>query len=171
MLLERNGVDPDRADEWRRTPLSLAAENGREGIARILVERNDVNLNIVDTEYGRTPLSWAAKNGHEGIVRLLLAQSDISPNTVGIKHGQTPLYTSKNRYEGVKVLLEQKEIIPDTTDTEYGRTPLWWATKKVYKGIAKLLQDRAHLIPKHAESLQLTEPLHSGAPEPSELPS
>ena len=147
MLLERNGVDPDGADEWRRTPLSLAAENGHEGIAKMLVERNDVNPDIADTEYGRTPLSWAANNGHEGVVRLLLRQSDISLNTVGTKHGQRLLFA--NRHEGVKLLLEQKDINPDKTDTEYGRTPLWWATKNGYEGIAKLLRDRAHLMPKH----------------------
>ena len=55
----------------------------------MLLERNDVNHNIVD-EYGQIPLSWAARNGHEGVVSTLLGRNDVNPN-IADKYGQTPV--------------------------------------------------------------------------------
>jgi len=57
----------------------------------MLLERNDVNPNIADTEYGRTPLWWATQNRHEGIVRMLLERNDISPDIADTEYGGTPL--------------------------------------------------------------------------------
>ena len=78
MLLERGDVNPDQVDTcYGRTPLLWAAENGHEGVVKILLERGDVNPDQVDTFYGRTPLSWAAENGYEGVVNMLLERKDV----------------------------------------------------------------------------------------------
>lgn len=52
-------------DEYGRTPLSWAAETGRGGIVKMLLECQDVIPNTTDAG-GRAPLSWAAGNGREG---------------------------------------------------------------------------------------------------------
>ena len=51
------------------TPLSWAALNGHEELAKLLLGRKDVNPDTLETGY-RTPLSWAAGNGHQDIVEL-----------------------------------------------------------------------------------------------------
>ena len=52
------------------TPLGWAARNGHEGVVRILLERDDVDINK-SNKCGWTPLHSAAKLGHEGMVKLL----------------------------------------------------------------------------------------------------
>ena len=93
-LFNRRYVNPNARDRRSgRTPLSWAAENGHEGIVKLLLGRNDVNPETPDTYYGQTPLSWAAQDGHEGVVKLLLERRDINPNG-SIKSGQTPLFSA-----------------------------------------------------------------------------
>jgi len=46
-------------NEAGRTPLLKAVWAGHEGIAKMLLERGDVNPNAIDS-YGETPLSRAA---------------------------------------------------------------------------------------------------------------
>ena len=39
---------------------------------KLLLEKDGIDLNSTDTEFGRTALSYAAENGHEPVVKLLL---------------------------------------------------------------------------------------------------
>ena len=81
---------------------------------KMLLERNDVNPNIADTQYGRTPLWWTARNGHEGIVKMQLERDDVDPNIADTQYGRTPLsWATGNRYEGVvRMLLQPNGINP-----------------------------------------------------------
>ena len=54
---------------------------------RILLERNDANPNIADTEHGQTPLSRAARNGHERVLRILLEQNDVNLDIADTGYG------------------------------------------------------------------------------------
>ena len=87
--MEQKDVTPDHIDiGGGRTPLSLAAQNGGEEIAKWLLEREDVNPDYVDG-YNPTPLSWATLGGHERVIRMFLELKDISDATLD-RTRQTP---------------------------------------------------------------------------------
>lgn len=50
LLLGRDGVNPDSEDEKGRTPLWWAEWGGYRGVARRLLERNDVGQNAYDED-------------------------------------------------------------------------------------------------------------------------
>ena len=84
MLLGRGDVDPNATEtKYGRTPLLWAAEQGLEGVVKLLLERDDINPNTRDTKYRLTPLLWAAECGHEGVVKLLLEHGDLDPEIPG----------------------------------------------------------------------------------------
>ena len=60
-----------------RSPLSLAAEAGHEAVIRLLLERDDINVNSEDRS-DCTPLSWAIRTGHEAVAELILERDDIN---------------------------------------------------------------------------------------------
>ncbi|KAF8421806.1 hypothetical protein EV426DRAFT_536020, partial [Tirmania nivea] len=59
-----------------KTPLSWAVMNEYDAVVRHSIERNDLDANAKDNEYGQTLLSWAAQHGREVIVRLLIERDD-----------------------------------------------------------------------------------------------
>jgi len=146
-LFGRRYVNLDARDELGGTSLSFAAQNGHEGIVRLLLGREDVNPDAPDKWDGRTPLSWAAGNGHEGIVKLLLGRKEVNPDSSS-KYGGTPLsWAAGNGHERiVKLLLGRKEVNPDSS-SKYGGTPLWWAAGNCHEGIVKLLLERKEVNP------------------------
>ena len=44
LLLSKEDVDADARDDYGRSPLSLAAEKGDEALVRLLLEREDVEV-------------------------------------------------------------------------------------------------------------------------------
>ena len=73
LLLEREDVSSDKLDNDGKTPLSWAARNGSDRVAKLLLEREDVSPYRPDN-YGQTPLLLATRNGHDGVVKLLNAR-------------------------------------------------------------------------------------------------
>ena len=53
---------------------------------RILLERNDINLNIADTRYGQTPLEYAVSKGYQEIAELLQERA----NSITSNRGPVP---------------------------------------------------------------------------------
>ena len=127
------------------TPLLRAAENGHEGVVKLLLER-DADPNCPD-KYGRAPLRGAAFAGHEGVVKLLLAREDVDPNSPD-EGGDGPLgWAAIGGNEGVvKLLLERKDIDPNRLNKD-GRTPLWWAAGYGHEAVAKLLLEQENIDP------------------------
>ncbi|WP_329453783.1 ankyrin repeat domain-containing protein [Streptomyces sp. NBC_01497] len=69
ILLEA-GAEPDgRLCEGRATALMVAATEGQEGIAEMLLDHGAC---LESVGRGRTPLEWAASGGRPAVVRLLL---------------------------------------------------------------------------------------------------
>ncbi|OAL55039.1 hypothetical protein IQ07DRAFT_531702, partial [Pyrenochaeta sp. DS3sAY3a] len=87
-LLDENLYPVDVLDSKRRSPLSWASEKGREGCARLLLAREDVDPDSKDHN-GCTPLAWAARYGH-GTVRYLLDSTSAEPDQKD-NDGMTPL--------------------------------------------------------------------------------
>jgi ankyrin repeat protein len=133
-----NRYEPNLKDDYNRTALSLAAENGHEAVVKLLLAKDGVDPDSKD-DYGQTPLRWAVNRGHGVVVKLLLAEDGVNPNSKD-NSGQTPLsWAAKNGHEAVaKLLLAEYGVDPDSKDP-CGRTPLSRAAAKGYKALAKLL--------------------------------
>ena len=146
VLFRRGCAHPDRPDNHGRTPLSWAAEGGREGVVKLLLERKDVTPDGPDNS-GRTPLWWAGENGSEGVVNLLLEREDVNPDMPD-NYGQAPLWwAARNGREGVmRLLLKREDVNPDRPDND-GQTLLWWATRNRREGVVKLLLGREDVDP------------------------
>jgi len=146
VLFGRKYVNPDRPDNYGRTPLSWAARYGRDESVGLLLEREGVSPDRPDND-GQTPLSLAARNGHDGVVKLLLKQEAVSPNRPD-NRGQTPLlWAARNGNDGVvKLLLEREDVSPNGPD-DGGRTPLSWAAYNGHDGAVKLLLGREDVSP------------------------
>src|SRR3970282_1661250 len=65
--LLRGGVDPDKLDDHRRTPLIVAAYKGHAPVVRLLME-NGADASLVDSD-GNAALHVAALQGHAEVVR------------------------------------------------------------------------------------------------------
>ncbi|KAH6901931.1 hypothetical protein BKA70DRAFT_676808 [Coprinopsis sp. MPI-PUGE-AT-0042] len=71
ILLETDGISHGKeAGYHHSTPLVIAAEHGREGVVRCIIQRQDL---ILDRRSGLTALRCAISGGYSEIVDLLLA--------------------------------------------------------------------------------------------------
>lgn len=71
-LFIKAGMAVDVRDEREWTPLMVAAFNGHEDVARMLITHG-ANVHARDVG-GYTPLHWAALNGFESVIRLLISK-------------------------------------------------------------------------------------------------
>jgi ankyrin repeat protein len=108
-LLSSNS--PDLKDSYSRTPLSYAAEKGHEGVVKLLLAIDKVDVDA-KAGFSQTALSYAAANGHEGVFKLLLAIDKVDVDAKD-EFGQTPLqYAAANGHEGIVKLLLEKVPTP-----------------------------------------------------------
>jgi len=64
--LLNGGTDANVKDDYGRTPLYRASNNGNDAVVQKLLE-DGADANVKD-EGSRTPLHWASENGHDAIV-------------------------------------------------------------------------------------------------------
>ena len=146
MVRGRRYVDPNKPDTYGQTAILLAAEEGHEGVVKLLLGRENINPNM-SGKAGMTPLLLASCNGHEGVVMQLLGWKYIDPN-IQDDIGRTPLWwAAENKHEGVvKLLLGREDVNPNVRD-KGGLTPLWSATERGDGRIVRLLLGREDVDP------------------------
>ncbi|KAA8901721.1 hypothetical protein FN846DRAFT_112191 [Sphaerosporella brunnea] len=119
------GAGVNFLNRQKLSPLQVAALNGHIEVVKLLLQREDVDVNSQDKE-GRTPLLWAMANGEDGVVKLLLEREDVDVNLQDRRYGQTPLScAAKKGCDGVvKLLLEREDVDVNLQDKEGCRCQL-----------------------------------------------
>ena len=146
LLLSQNYVNVNNrgfsyqrgAPRYTKTPLGAAAGSGKDKIVKLFIQREDVDVNLLDG-YGDSPLHSAAWRGHSAVVEMLLTRRDIEVNSKNVD-GQTPLLSAAyhGKEETFEQLLKQKDVQVNTADN-IERTPLFWAVFGGYESIVELL--------------------------------
>jgi ankyrin repeat protein len=122
LLLSLEGADPDCRMYQGRTPLFLAAGNGKEdAVGYLLALRVDTDPKTVHRE---TPLLEAARRGHARVVQQLLAVERVDPDAAD-GHQRTPLIAAalRGHADVVKLLPATGRVQLDARDQQ-GMTPL-----------------------------------------------
>ncbi len=134
-LLETGLFAADVRDQEGRTPLMWAVHEGHEAAVKLLLGRQDVDVNMIDSSqilggYPRTALTCAAYYGHVGIVELLLEREDIDVDMLDNKDNRmTPLiWAAVGGYEAtLRVLLSHKDIAANGRVSQDDKALLWAA--------------------------------------------
>jgi RNA polymerase sigma factor (sigma-70 family) len=123
-LLFENGMDPNRPNWLRITPLHHFAESGDLEGAAIFIEHG-ADLNARDEEFCSTPLAWAARCGQTRMVEFLLrrgAQLSL-PDDLPDLAWATPLaWATRRGHQAIARLLtayEQTGALPAHSLEEY----------------------------------------------------
>ena len=166
-VLEMKEWDINAADYLGFTALTWAAARGHAGVVKILLEREDINLNQPCTLCGRGPLAWAAKGGHEGIVKMLLERGDANPDRKYPLYIRRPLSCAA-RYGHVgivKLLLDKLDANPEEPIAydDYS-TPLLSAAYGGHEVVIRMLLERADANSNQPDSYDGT-PLFMAAQE------
>ncbi len=128
-----------------RATLASAADSGQEAVVKLLLERDDLDVNATVDDLKRTALHLAARNGYAAVVKLLLARGDVDVNSKDHR-GNTPLALAVNNghVKVVKLLLERNDVEANTKDY-YDETLLANAAKNGQEEVVKLLLERDDL--------------------------
>ncbi|KAF4993932.1 hypothetical protein FDECE_13283 [Fusarium decemcellulare] len=142
-ILIEHGHDPDRRDTHDRTPLSLAAENGYETVAKLLLAEYKVDPDHEDTD-GWTPLAHAVANNHKGVAEVLIETEGVDLNSED-SNGRTPLFhAAGDGHQAVAKLILAKGADPNHKDSS-GWTALSYAAWYGHKAVVKLLLEQANI--------------------------
>ena len=101
------------------TTLMIASYFGLERVVKLLLKRDNGEVNSIDGTYQRSALSWASENGFDSIVKLLVRGPSI-------------------RFKDITKLSFLKGVEVDARD-RYGRTPLSYAAWNGHAATVKLL--------------------------------
>lgn len=107
-LISKSWLPRSRFYLFRPEDLQRAARSGNMAVMRLLLARDDVEVNAKEAE-GWTALALSAHEGHEGVVKLLLEREDVEINVTN-DLGRTALAIAafKGHEKVVKLLLARK---------------------------------------------------------------
>jgi ankyrin repeat protein len=142
LLLNAKWINPNSKEKKKGlSPLSVAVEEGRVDVVKILLEDERVEQDSHDHD-GRTPLSLAAGAGHAEVVQLLLEKETACKliNSKDEISDQTPLlWAARKGHASVVELLLKKQASANLKDPERGRTSLIWAAVNGHQAVVTAL--------------------------------
>ena len=138
LLVHAPDIDPDRQDNYGKTPLSWAAGMGCPEVVKTLLTDDRVDPDR-PSNGDLTPLGFAALNGRLEVVKTLLSDSRVDPDRQD-DSGRTPLAWAamKGHTEIVKTLLSDGRVDPDRQNSG-GGTPLNGAAWNGHAEVVKTL--------------------------------
>ena len=121
--------------------LNYACKNEMNEIAKILLQRDDVNINKIDhNEY--TALHYACQNEMNEIAKILLQRDDIDVSAINWNKMTALHYACKNKMDEIaKILLQRNDIDINKIDRDKC-TALYYACQNKMDEIAKILLQR-----------------------------
>lgn len=135
------GVDPNRKNPDKLTPLHLAARQGHLEISRLLLEKGADPDRMQDTT-ARTPLHLAVQHQHEQVTKLLLERG-ANPNLAALyEKGETlmPLQLAARNGDGeIARLLLRYGARLGSRCSDCGSQLLHLAARTGHVGLARLL--------------------------------
>jgi ankyrin repeat protein len=118
--------------------LKCAMNTENETVVRLLVLRDDINVNLKN-KYNQMPLFWAAERGHKAVVKLLLKTGKVDVDSKDIRYRTPLVLAAEGGHEAVvKLLLETGKVDVDSKDIN-DRTPLSLAAEGGHEAVVKLL--------------------------------
>eukprot|EP00123_Amoebidium_parasiticum_P010521 comp20160_c0_seq1/m.24950 comp20160_c0_seq1/g.24950 ORF comp20160_c0_seq1/g.24950 comp20160_c0_seq1/m.24950 type:complete len:969 (-) comp20160_c0_seq1:35-2941(-) len=127
------GADLSKADLDRRTPLHVAAAEGRVGAVEFLIEQK-VDVNAVD-RWGNTPLEEAINNGHFETAQLIREHGGTAKHELGDRMCE---YASKGDLENIKLLVQAGTNV-NSKSTRSKHTALHMAAAEGHIDVVKFL--------------------------------
>jgi ankyrin repeat protein len=141
-LLKYPNAIADASSYRGLTPLFLAAANGHVGVVSRLLQRQDIDVDVKDSNFGQSPLWKAVDGGHVAVVQLLLGHPNVTVNSRNRPWGQTPLWRAAEHGHTaiVRLLLQRPEVDANAADSNYAQTPLQRATENGHTAVVELLR-------------------------------
>jgi ankyrin repeat protein len=113
LALFQNNIDinlSSTSEDSEVPPLFLAVENKQEEVAKLLLERDDLEVNFQDSK-GQTALILACRNKMESLANNLLARGDIQVNLKDSSNKtELEVASDEKLNETMKLLLERDDI-------------------------------------------------------------
>ena len=107
-LLFQHGMDPNRPNWLRITPLHQFAEHGEVDSAALLLDHG-ADLHARDEESRSTPLAWAARAGHTRMVEFLLRRGARPSFPDDPPWATAKTWAQRRGHQGIVLLLEDYE--------------------------------------------------------------
>jgi ankyrin repeat protein len=161
-LRDKNPGNTSLLNEWGRTPLHWAANNGHFGVCKLIIDGTS-NKNPAEIKNDRsTPLHWAAYNGHVEVCKLIM-DNITDKNPVNGYLGETPFHcAAKQGHLAVCKLIMDNITDKNPADGYLGETPFHCAAKKGHLAICQLMVENLSDKNPASKANRLT-PLHYAA--------
>lgn len=162
LLLEKGG-DPTTESRQGSTPLHAAAASGHALIVECLIDRNDVDVDVVDYR-GKTPLHVAVEHNRSSIVPILAA-AGADVNAVTDFDNRSALHLAAIVGDATTMLeLLVAGATPAVVD-DLGYTPVHLAAYHNAADLLPLLQEYGADLDAHDEEAGVGTPLQVAAAE------